>query len=477
LKELEVLRTKLDKTVAALAKKDATDTASIERMTLQIKVLHEHIAVVTALSLRSDASTAYDAWKRDQDTAADAAKAVQTAARLAASKEKEKASQEAAASAKAEKQRRAAVIEQIGNILDDLDISGIYVADVLASTQELAATCPSTCSQDIKEWFDQRCASAIAILLAIQDADEKNTFDADPDKFLGFVQCIQIIQASNALLTESLDDTLGISSILTDEEHAIVQVIPPEHTSAKALTPKQIAGFHSDMTEFKEDRETFEASIGASKDSALMLNTSAISADDELTVDMSSKKKKKGNKPSASASNSSSSNSSCSVSCIETTPYDEMLHAVYAEISKIAALTSKQKIKIPPPTTTRSKIKTTWYNASSICTALHRELAHMQIYVNSELGVISSINEAQHLIFRGKFSDKNIETVLRKYIASYVQCSSCHNLNTRLIRDPATRLTSIECQDCKAHHTVTAISAGFHATTKGDRKAAREEEP
>lgn len=66
-----------------------------------------------------------------------------------------------------------------------------------------------------------------------------------------------------------------------------------------------------------------------------------------------------------------------------------------------------------------------------------------------------------------------IESLLRKYIGEYVACQMCRSFKTSLTRDNVSRLFFVSCQDCGSRRSVAQIRAGYHATTKADRRAVR----
>jgi translation initiation factor 2 subunit 2 len=112
-----------------------------------------------------------------------------------------------------------------------------------------------------------------------------------------------------------------------------------------------------------------------------------------------------------------------------------------------------------------------------------------------------------------------IESLLRKYIGEYVACQMCRSFKTNLTRDNVSRLFFVACQvstyyafitvlsvyhfycesisrhsvcwlyflavaniyitqfsllqDCGSSRSVAQIRAGYHATTKADRRAVR----
>ena len=52
----------------------------------------------------------------------------------------------------------------------------------------------------------------------------------------------------------------------------------------------------------------------------------------------------------------------------------------------------------------------------------------------------------------------------------------CKSLETELTRDPISRLYFSLCKACGSQRSVAPIKAGFHATSKGERRKARNAE-
>ncbi len=66
------------------------------------------------------------------------------------------------------------------------------------------------------------------------------------------------------------------------------------------------------------------------------------------------------------------------------------------------------------------------------------------------------------------------EKLFNKYLQHYVQCSNCKGYQTRLQKDPSTRLYMMECKNCASTRSVVTIKAGFQAVKRGERKKARQ---
>ena len=137
-------------------------------------------------------------------------------------------------------------------------------------------------------------------------------------------------------------------------------------------------------------------------------------------------------------------------------------------------LIEKKRRNMKPPQLTRvGTKKTLWVNFQEICTMMQRPPEHVFQFFMAELGTEGSIDGNQRLVIRGKYVPKYIESLLRKYIVEYVTCQMCRSPNTELVKDQATRLHFCNCSDCGSSRSVAPIRTGYHATSRADRRAAR----
>jgi translation initiation factor 2 subunit 2 len=155
--------------------------------------------------------------------------------------------------------------------------------------------------------------------------------------------------------------------------------------------------------------------------------------------------------------------------------YDELLDRVVDLLqTNNPALVEKKKRNIKPPQLSLlSSKKTLWINFQEICSMMQRSPDHVYQFFMAELGTEGSIDGNQRLIIRGKYVPKYIESLLRKYVVEYVTCEMCRSPNTELKKDPSTRLYFLECLDCGSSRSVAQIRSGYHATSRADRRAAR----
>lgn len=101
----------------------------------------------------------------------------------------------------------------------------------------------------------------------------------------------------------------------------------------------------------------------------------------------------------------------------------QLLQRFYAQLhaSNPALLTSSGKrYTIAPPQLAREgNKKTIFVNVSDICKRMHRPPEHVIQYMFAEMGTTGSVDGSGRLVIRGRFQQKQIEHVLRRYIGTY----------------------------------------------------------
>ncbi|ELT89085.1 hypothetical protein CAPTEDRAFT_152704 [Capitella teleta] len=154
--------------------------------------------------------------------------------------------------------------------------------------------------------------------------------------------------------------------------------------------------------------------------------------------------------------------------------YDELLKRVFDIMRDknpdMVAGEKKRFIMKPPQVMRAGAKKSSFSNFAEICKALHRQPKHLLAFLLSELGTSGSIDGSNQLIIKGRFQQKQIEHVLRRYIKEYVTCHTCRSPDTILQKD--TRLYFLQCESCGSRCSVTSIKSGFQAVT-GKRAAIR----
>nr|CAD7405538.1 unnamed protein product [Timema cristinae] len=146
--------------------------------------------------------------------------------------------------------------------------------------------------------------------------------------------------------------------------------------------------------------------------------------------------------------------------------YDELLTRVFdimRDKNPDMVTGKKQKFVMRPPQVVRiGTKKTSFANFTEICKTLHRQPKHLLDFLLAELGTSGSVDGNNQLIIKGRFQQKQIENVLRRYIKEYVTCHTCRSPDTILQKD--TRLFFLQCETCGSRCSVASIKSGFQVT-------------
>ncbi|KAJ8400830.1 hypothetical protein AAFF_G00391840 [Aldrovandia affinis] len=147
--------------------------------------------------------------------------------------------------------------------------------------------------------------------------------------------------------------------------------------------------------------------------------------------------------------------------------YDELLNRAFnimREKNPDMVAGEKRKFVMKPPQVVRvGTKKTSFVNFTDICKLLHRQPKHLLAFLLAELGTSGSIDGNNQLVIKGRFQQKQIENVLRRYIKEYVTCHTCRSPDTILQKD--TRLYFLQCETCHSRCSVASIKTGFQAVT------------
>lgn len=154
--------------------------------------------------------------------------------------------------------------------------------------------------------------------------------------------------------------------------------------------------------------------------------------------------------------------------------YDELLQRVFGIMRdknpEMVAGEKKKFVMRPPQVVRVGTKKTAFVNFSDIAKMLHRQPKHLLAFLSAELGTVGAVDGNNQLIMKGRFQQKHIENVLRRYIKEYVTCHTCRSPDTILNKE--TRLFFLQCMTCHSRCSVQTIKTGFQAVT-GKRSVMR----
>ncbi|KAJ7273671.1 translation initiation factor [Mycena haematopus] len=146
--------------------------------------------------------------------------------------------------------------------------------------------------------------------------------------------------------------------------------------------------------------------------------------------------------------------------------YPELLGRFYESLHlanpSLLSTSGGKRYTIAPPSIHREGTKRSIFaNVSDICKKMHRQPEHVIAFLFSELGTNGSVDGAGQLVIKGRFQQKQIENVLRRYIVEYVTCKTCKSPDTLLTKE--NRIFFMACESCGSRRSVNTIKNGFVA--------------
>jgi translation initiation factor 2 subunit 2 len=103
-------------------------------------------------------------------------------------------------------------------------------------------------------------------------------------------------------------------------------------------------------------------------------------------------------------------------------PYPPLLQRLFDELLEKDpehAMGGQRNYKIIPPQCMREgNKKTIFANIAEMCTRMRRTDEHVTAYLFAELGTTGSVDGSRRLVIKGRFQQKQIENVIRKYIST-----------------------------------------------------------
>ena len=129
--------------------------------------------------------------------------------------------------------------------------------------------------------------------------------------------------------------------------------------------------------------------------------------------------------------------------------FKELLERAYSKLNNDKVDTETISVLLPKVSVTKNK-RTLWENFSRVCGSINREPEMVKNYIVTECIVKCSICgiDNNQLLLKGRYTQKQIETVLVKFIKEYVRCYSCKSLSTKLNRQA--KLLLVSCNDCQS---------------------------
>jgi len=130
--------------------------------------------------------------------------------------------------------------------------------------------------------------------------------------------------------------------------------------------------------------------------------------------------------------------------------YAELLARIFD-----CAKPERRPLALRAPIVSREGKRARWANFAESCGALQRTEKHVAAYMLAELCAEGSQDLEHALLIRGRFSQAQLEQLLRRYAVEYVLCANCRSSRTALYKEA--RTVRLACLDCHSQRSVAPI--------------------
>jgi translation initiation factor 2 subunit 2 len=132
--------------------------------------------------------------------------------------------------------------------------------------------------------------------------------------------------------------------------------------------------------------------------------------------------------------------------------YEKMLDRIYAGLPKRTL--SKERFEMPRAESLVQGKKTIIKNFSAIAKTIKRDEKHMFKFITKESASAGATEEGR-LILNGKFSETQINELIKNYITQFVLCPECKKPDTQIKVMRGVKV--LKCEACGAISSVKGL--------------------
>jgi translation initiation factor 2 subunit 2 len=132
--------------------------------------------------------------------------------------------------------------------------------------------------------------------------------------------------------------------------------------------------------------------------------------------------------------------------------YEDLLKRARSQIPEIAA--KQERLEVPRLRMSVVGMRTIVHNFKDIADILNRDPQHIVKFLTGEMATAATVQEGR-AIFQGKFNADTLNTLLQRYMESFIVCPVCKRPDTKIVREK--RLSFLVCEACGAKSSVKNI--------------------
>jgi translation initiation factor 2 subunit 2 len=132
--------------------------------------------------------------------------------------------------------------------------------------------------------------------------------------------------------------------------------------------------------------------------------------------------------------------------------YEELLKRARSQIPEIAM--KQERLEVPRLRMSVVGMRTIVHNFKEIADIMNRDPQHIVKFLTGEMATAATVQEGR-AIFQGKFNADTLNTLLQRYMESFIVCPVCKRPDTKIVREK--RLSFLVCEACGAKSSVKNI--------------------
>jgi len=132
--------------------------------------------------------------------------------------------------------------------------------------------------------------------------------------------------------------------------------------------------------------------------------------------------------------------------------YEDLLKRARSQIPEIAA--KQERLEVPRLRMSLVGMRTIVHNFKDIADILNRDPQHIVKFLTGEMATAATVQEGR-AIFQGKFNADTLNTLLQRYMESFIVCPVCKRPDTKIIREK--RLSFLVWEACGAKSSIKNI--------------------
>lgn len=132
--------------------------------------------------------------------------------------------------------------------------------------------------------------------------------------------------------------------------------------------------------------------------------------------------------------------------------YEELLKRARSQIPEIAM--KQERLEVPRLRMSVVGMRTILHNFKEIADIMNRDPQHIVKFLTGEMATAATVQEGR-AIFQGKFNADTLNTLLQRYMESFIVCPVCKRPDTKIVREK--RLSFLVCEACGAKSSVKNI--------------------